>query len=168
LGTEESRTKNNHSTWYDAQVVTFALYVDDIALAEKILRQSPQKHIASKIEPDGRQPYELTRTKSFGYSSMNLRGTFVLARLGEHVGLDLWNYQTDDGRSLRKAFEFLIPFADPKNKWPYEQIEHLDPTSLYSMLKLAQIKIHEFDAQPVLKKLPQHIVCRQRAALLYP
>ena len=81
LALEESQTLNNHSTWYDVQTTVFALYVEDIALARKILEQSARKDIQAKIEPDGSQPEELSRTKSYGYSLMNLRGSFVLARL---------------------------------------------------------------------------------------
>lgn len=168
LGIEESRTKNNHSTWYDAQAAAYALFVNNQSLAEQILANAFRKHIAAKIEPDGRQPQELTRTKSYGYSVMNLRGTFVLARLGEHVGMDLWNYRTEDGRCLQKALDFLIPYADSKNKWPYQQIERLDASALYPLLKQAQIKIRGYDAQPVLNTLSEPGILSQRVALLYP
>lgn len=42
--------------------------------------------------------------------------------LGEKVGVDLWNYETRDGRSIRKALEFLQPFASGEKKWPYQQL----------------------------------------------
>ena len=32
---------------------------------------------------------------------------------------DLWNYQTKDGKSIKKGIEFLYPFLADKNKWPY-------------------------------------------------
>ncbi|HOK96058.1 MAG TPA: alginate lyase family protein [Anaerohalosphaeraceae bacterium] len=168
LGLEESQTKNNHSTWYDAQAAAFALFVGNRPLAQQILALASQKHIAAKIEPDGRQPHELTRTKSYGYSVMNLRGTFVLARLGEHVGMDLWNCRTEDERCLQKALDYLIFYADPKNKWPYQQIEPIDASALYPLLKQAHAKIRGFDAQPVLKTLSEQSIHSQRSALLFP
>jgi hypothetical protein len=161
-GKEESRALNNHSTWYDVQVVSFALFVGDQSLAKNILEHSADKHIAKKIEPDGSQPQELVRTRAFSYSLMNLRGTFILARLGEHVGVDLWNYETKDGRSLRKALEFLIPYIDPQTKWPWQQIS--DPVraaGLYSLIKQAQIKIKGFNAEPALKKFSQENILHQ-------
>jgi hypothetical protein len=167
-GKQESRALNNHSTWYDAQAVSFAFFVGDESLAKKILKQSADKHIAKKIEPDGSQPQELVRTKSFGYSLMNLRGTFVLARLGEHAGIDLWNYQTRDGRSIRKALEFLIPYADPNNKWPGEQIQKIDATDFYPLLKQAQVKFKGFDASSVLSKLPKEDILQRIDVLFYP
>ena len=46
-----------------------------------------------------------------------------LARLGEPLGIDLWNFQTIDGRSLRKALDFFSVYADPDKAWPHKQIE---------------------------------------------
>jgi hypothetical protein len=34
---------------------------------------------------------------------------------------NLWNYQTDDGRSIKKGIEFLYPFIKDKKKWPYKE-----------------------------------------------
>jgi hypothetical protein len=100
---------------------------------------------------------------------MNLRGTFVLARLGEHVGVDLWNYETRDGRSLRKALEFLTPYADPSNKWPWQQIDGgVHAAGLYPLLKQAQVKIKGFNAELVLNKLSREDILHQVDALLYP
>jgi len=82
--------------------------------------------------------------------------------LGEHVGVDLWNYQTGDGRSLRKALEFLIPYIDPQNKWPWQQIsEPVRAAGLYSLIKQAGVKIKGFNAQPALNKLSAEEILRQ-------
>ena len=49
------------------------------------------------LQSDGRQPFELRRTNSWNYSLFNLQGLFKLASIGQHVGIDLWDYKTLQG-----------------------------------------------------------------------
>ena len=139
-GREEAAAKNNHGTYYDVQVVSFALFVGQKKFAEDILREAKTKRIARQVEPDGRQPLETERTKGWGYSTANLSGLMSLASLGEGVNVDLWDFQTADGRSIRKALDYLIPFALEGKKWTYPQIGEWPPQSLYPLLRLAAIK----------------------------
>src|SRR5208283_4124843 len=115
-GLDEASAKNNHGTWYDVQAVRLALTVDRTDLARQIAEAAGQKRIAVQIEPDGRQPLELARTAAFGYSRFNLEALFMLATLGEHVGVDLWHYQLPDGRGLTKALDFLLPYVVDSSK----------------------------------------------------
>jgi hypothetical protein len=137
-GRDEAAAKNNHGTFYDVQVVSFALFLGRTDLARTILEQAKTKRIALQIEPDGRQPLELARTKSWSYSIGNLDGLMQLARLGETVGVDLWNYKTRDGRSIRKALEFLTPFALGNRKWPYQQLGDWRPEMLFPLMRRAE------------------------------
>ena len=120
-GQAESKNGNNHETWYDVQVAGLALYTDQKELARRTL-EGVKTRIARQIEPDGRQPRELSRTRSWDYSLFNLTAFFDLAAMGEQAGVDLWNYQTDDGRSLRRAYEYLLPYANRERPWPGKQI----------------------------------------------
>ncbi|HEY5404972.1 MAG TPA: alginate lyase family protein, partial [Pyrinomonadaceae bacterium] len=74
--------------------------------------------------------------RAWGYSCGNLDGLMLLARLGENVGVDLWTYKTADGRSIRKALDFLIPFALGQ-KWTYQQLGEWPPQQLYPLIRRA-------------------------------
>jgi len=153
-GKDESAAKNNHGTYYDVQVVSFALFLGQRELARKVLETAKQKRIALQIEPDGRQPLELTRTKAWSYSVGNLDGLTLLARLGESVDVDLWNYETRDGRSIRKAINFLTPFAFGEKKWPYQQLGQWPPQMLFPLLRRASEKYTDPQIVTTVSKLP--------------
>lgn len=122
LGKDESDERNNHGTFYDVQVIAYAIFTDQIDLAKKQFEVTKSR-IASQIEPDGSQPHELARTLSWSYVNMNAYGFVTLARLGESAGVDLWNYRTKDGRGIREALEWIVPYAASKHEWTYRQIK---------------------------------------------
>lgn len=170
LGLGEETQANNHGTHYDAQVVRFALFVGDDELARQIIERSKSKRIATQIEPDGRQPHELSRTKSFSYSAMNLRGFFHLAAMGQRLGIDLWNYQTGDGRGLRKALDYLAAYADDQVAWPHEQIGAKGTEYRLAILPLLRVAADVYREQryeSLTAKLPKRPVAEDRASLLY-
>ncbi|MBI5835348.1 MAG: alginate lyase family protein [Armatimonadetes bacterium] len=123
-GQEEARTTNNHRTWYMVQVASMALLTGDTALAKATL-EGAKAQLAHQIQPDGRQPEELARTNSFGYSGMNLTAWFNLAEIGRHADVDLYGYHTDDGRGIRAALDYLLPYIAERSTWPHEQIKAL-------------------------------------------
>ena len=134
IGLGEDAAANNHGTFYDVQAVALALFLDRTDFAKEKLLTARTKRIASEIEPDGRMPRELTRTLSFSYSLFNLHAEMDLAGLGSRAGVDLWHYRTADDRSLLKAVEFMAQYADPKLKWPYQQIHNPNRDDLGGLL----------------------------------
>jgi hypothetical protein len=136
-GRAEAAAKNNHGTWYDAQVVALLIYADRRDEARTVIETSTKTRLAAQIEPDGRQPAELARTRAWSYSVMNLDGWFTLARLAAEVGVDLWHYRTKDGRSLQAALDYLMPFADRTKPWPHAQITQFETTGLEGLLRQA-------------------------------
>src|SRR5437764_5599729 len=153
-GREEAAAKNNHGTYYDLQIVSYALFVGRKDLARQVLEQAREKRIAAQIESDGRQPLELARTKAWSYSNGNLDGLMELATLGERVGVDLWNFQTHDGRSIRKALDFLTPIAIGEGKWQFQELGGIKPESLFSLMRRAAAVYRDKQYQASMAKVP--------------
>jgi len=116
-GKDERAAKNNHGSWYDAQIVHYALVLGHKDDARKIAQAALKNRIAVQIEPDGSQPLEIARTKSFDYCCFNLEALLQLARASANAGVDLWSFTTPDGRSLQGALRFMAPYADPAKTW---------------------------------------------------
>ena len=166
-GHEECAAKNNHGTYWDVQAASFALFLNKKNVAREIINTAKQKRIALQIEPDGRQPLELVRTKAWGYSVGNLSGLMLLARLGENAGVDLWHFQTADERSIAKALDFLAPFCFGEKKWPYQQIGGWPPQMLHPLIRQAALKLADPKYVDWAKKLPA-IEPASRGNLLRP
>jgi hypothetical protein len=76
-----------------------------------------------------------------------------MATLGEQVGVDLWNYRSDDGRSIRRALDWLLPFATGEQEWTHEQLKGLDPERLTPFLRRAAIVWQEPAYERAARKL---------------
>jgi hypothetical protein len=138
LGRDEATRGNNQETWYEVQVVSLALYTGQTDVARATLKRS-QAAIGKEFQPDGSQPRELERTRSWDYSIFDLTAFLRLAALGERVGVDLWNYEAPNGGSLRKGVDFLVPFATGQKDWPYKQITQFRRSALHPILRMAAV-----------------------------
>jgi hypothetical protein len=132
-GKEEHAAKNNHGTWYYAQVIDFSLFIGDTNKAKQLAEES-KRRLDSQLTKEGKQPLELERTNGLGYSTMNLRGWFTVATLAEKTGVNIWNYQTSGSADLRTAFDWLLPYALGEKKWEYDQISEYNKTEIYPLL----------------------------------
>jgi hypothetical protein len=137
LGRKEGRAGNNQGTWYDVQVVSLALATGQVELASETLSFARKRRLGRQIEPDGQQPQELRRTRPWHYAVYNLQGMVLLASLGGRAGVELWHYQTPDGRSIRKAIGWLLPFALAKAPWTLHDLDGVDPAALWPVLRAA-------------------------------
>jgi hypothetical protein len=152
LGRQQARRGNNQETWADVQIVALAFYTGQMEIARKVLEDA-KADIADEFEPDGRQPRELARTRSWDYSIFNLTAFIHLAELGERVGVDLWNYRTADGRSLQKGIEYLLPFATGERRWPHKQITKFHASALHPVLRRAAVGLMEPEYREIAQRI---------------
>jgi hypothetical protein len=123
IGMKEARATNNHGTWVTAQISEIGLYIGKKDSAVAFLEEAKQKVIAQQIDPDGTMDRELARTRSLHYTVFNLDALFTLSEIAKAAGVDLWNYESKDGRSIRKALDWMLPYVNGEKKWEHEQID---------------------------------------------
>ena len=137
------------------QLLSILVYLNKIEEVKNYLSTTTKARIFSQIEPDGSQPLELARTKSFSYSVMNLHGFLELASIGQKVSVDLWNLSSKDGRSIKKGYEFMLPYLTKNKEWQYKQIKDKKPSEekLIADLKKARKLFKEDAFDDALKQL---------------
>ncbi|MGF6925695.1 hypothetical protein QFZ48_001195 [Chitinophaga sp. W2I13] len=155
IGKEELAAKNNHGTWYDVQAVAMALFTGQQALAKQLLLTQTKQRMEQQFEADGRQPLELERTLSWNYSYFNLKAFFELALMAEKIEVDLWNYESPGKKSLRKAFQWMLPFAAGNAAWQYRQIKPMQADGYLELAAIAEKKYPDLDLTPLWKAHPK-------------
>jgi hypothetical protein len=123
FGKQEATATNNHGTFYDLLLAGLAYATGDRELARRTVLDARLKRIAPQIAADGSQPQELTRTRSWHYSTFTLVAHARLAAIGRNAGVDLWAYQGPEQESLFKAVGYLLPAATGAAAWPHPELE---------------------------------------------
>lgn len=141
-GLAEAAAPNNHGTWYDVQVATIALFLEQQLLAQQMLTVSAPQRLQTQIAADGSQPRELARTRSLSYSIMNLTALMDLADLARHRQVDLWHLGDNNGVYLQRAVDYLL--ANTLDQaWSRAQITATKPTDVLPLLQRAARVYHE-------------------------
>jgi hypothetical protein len=135
IGLQESRTLNNHLTWYLVQKASIEIYLNRLDEAHQTLEFVLDKVVPNQINIAGLQPRELERTKSFSYSSMNLNAFWILAYLTKEMGLDFTHHP--NARLVFMATDSLLAY-DGVDRWPFQQITEGATQELCPALNWAQ------------------------------
>jgi len=127
VGNQEYKAKNNHGTAFDVQLTRVALFVGREDIARKYINDFAERRIFNQIEPDGKQPAELARTKALHYSAFNITHLLDMCLIAKTLDIDLLKAKSTDGRSIMKAIEFMAQYAGkPQSQFPYSQINEWD------------------------------------------
>ena len=82
------------------------------------------------LAPDGSFPLELARTKPHSYSLFELDVLAILCQIAstsDDSPDTLRQYSLPRGVGYKKAVEFMFPFIQEKNRWPYaHDVEYFD------------------------------------------
>ena len=165
VGNQEYKAKNNHGTAFDVQAIRYAIFVGKEDVARRYLNDFPTRRLFAQIEPDGKQPAELARTKALHYSVFNLIHMLDICFIAKTMDVDLYNMKSEDGRSITKALEYVVQFeGKPKSSFPYQQISDWDGAQkklslqLYRADLLSQRPFFEIYYKEKLKDIKQNLI----------
>ncbi|MCR9153557.1 MAG: alginate lyase family protein [Bacteroidetes bacterium] len=136
-GEKEKTRPNNHGTWYDVQYISLAIYLEQMEKAKNHLKKYSFSRIDKQIKSNGEQPLEVTRGRSLHYSLYNIRAFFALAAYAKQVGIDLWNYQSPAGSSIKVALDYLTPYIGNQSNWPFQDLGSKEPKKWELLLSQA-------------------------------
>ena len=144
-GIQERDAQNNHGTCWVMQVAQFARFTADRELGDFCVERYKSVLVPSQIAADGSLPLELKRTKPYSYCLFNLDAFATICQILSTSRTDLWNFQLADGRGLRRALDFMLPYIAAKETWPYPpDVQYFDqfpvrqPSLLFAGLAYAQ------------------------------
>ncbi|MES2332148.1 MAG: alginate lyase family protein [Bacteroidota bacterium] len=120
MGLAEKNIKNNHSTCWAMQVASFAKLCNDEPMLDSIRLRYQTVLLPTQMGIDGSFPLETARTKPYGYSIFNLDAMVMLCQVLSTPSHDLWQYETVDGKSIKKGIMYLYPFIADKSKWSFK------------------------------------------------
>jgi hypothetical protein len=135
IGRAERAATNNHGVYFDKLISEFALYAGLDDVAKTVIGRVPAQRLTPQIAANGSLPQELARTRSLHYTTWTLTAAFDIADLGQCVGVDVWGFQTEDGRSLRSATTFVAGWAGREAEWPYPELDKTETEGLYEVLQ---------------------------------
>ena len=116
-GLDEKNAKNNHSVCWAMQVASFAKLCNDNAMLDTCRNLYKTVFLPRQMGTDGSFPQELARTKPYGYSIFNLDAMVMLCQILSTPKSNLWEFETADGKSIKKGIQYLYPFVADKTKW---------------------------------------------------
>lgn len=118
-GVAEMHAANNHGTCWALQAAAFARYAGNKFVVSLCTNRFQTILMPQQMAQDGSFPMELKRTKPYGYSLFNLDAMAALAEVLTDSVDNQWKFQLADGRNMRKAIDFMLPYIMDKGKWKF-------------------------------------------------
>ncbi|KAG0286074.1 hypothetical protein BGZ98_005238, partial [Dissophora globulifera] len=138
LAKVERKGNNNHGTYFDVQIIGIYLFLGRTDDARAVAQSALTNRIDLQITGKGEQPEELRRKTSWYYSVFNLQALMTLARWGDDLGVDMWHHEGPQGQSIKKAIDFMLPYALTNGEgWPVANIKGFPMGDYLKCLQIA-------------------------------
>src|ERR1700687_541376 len=171
-GGEERDAKNNHGTCWVLQVAEFSRYTNNPTLTNFCRNRFKSVLVPNQIAANRSFPLEQARTKPYSYSLFNVDAIATACQVLSTPEDNLWTYELSDGRGIRKAMEYLVPFIADKTKWPlrpdvqyFENWPFRQPSLLFAGLAFKQLEYldlwRRLDPDPTVEEIIRNFPIRQ-------
>ena len=137
FGKKARARKNNHGTYYDAQLAHVLMFAGRCDIAAKVVQTSHARTI-SQIDKTGLMPEEASRTQSLFYHAFNLRAYLRLSYFARRLDIDYYDKATSGSGSVKASVDFVASYAGRVDEWPYKEINKSIDKALWNMLIRAQ------------------------------
>lgn len=168
FGRKEAAATNNHSSYYLAQVMAFAIFGGDHERAQAVIPLA-RKQLRRQVAEDGSLPREIARPNDFHYSVYGLQAFVVLARLSDRYNADLWHFRRRERHTpiLARALAWLAQYCSGDKPWTWPEFDSGQPALALPMYRIASRTYESSE----LSRVVMHLSGSDRhdhAALIYP
>lgn len=161
-GLGEKNYFNNHANWWNTQVASYSAFCGNEELLNECFEKYKNDIIVNQLDSEGKFIDEITRTRSYTYTIMNTEACTIICEIAFHKGIDLWNYEAENGNSLKKAIEFFKPYYDNPFLWEYEQIGDVGAYGEKAPMRLAALRFDDKALEAINEKRRKDIIpCSQ-------
>lgn len=120
-GQKERAAKNNHGTWYAAQVLMYSHFCGRADLLMQ-MQSELKSRLMDQISENGEQKYEMERTKSLSYCCFNILAYEYCKDALAKEGVDVTEWE--EWRRLETAKNMVRPYAENGGVgWGAQQIK---------------------------------------------
>ena len=93
------------------QVASFAKLCGNQVVLDSLRARYKTVLLPNQMAIDGSFPLEMSRSKPYGYSIFNLDAMTMLCQILSTPQDNLWNFETTDGKSIKKGMAYLYPLC---------------------------------------------------------
>jgi uncharacterized protein YjdB len=112
---------NNFENWRLVLVSSGAALTGDASALDYAFNRW-RELIPGQVSTSGFMTKETGRTKSLEYSMYAINAMAQTAEIARHQGIDLYGYETNNGRGLELVLDNHAPYLLKPSTWPYQQI----------------------------------------------
>jgi len=172
-GLDEMNTDNNHTICWSVQASIFAKFTGNQEITNLCRKLYKETYLPDQMAQDGSFPREIARTKPYMYSCFIVDNMVNLCHILSTKDDNLWEFALPDGRGIKKAMDFVVPYIKDISKWTYHKdVQHFEemPPAMPFLL-LAGVAYNRDDYLQLWAKLatkPQGDELRRNIAIRQP